>query len=1111
MEPQRYLRCLGQPALLSPSGEPVRFRTRKHLALLVYIAVEGRSHRRDRLAELLWPNVSPTEARHSLATALSVLRPRLGLDALETSRDHVRLVPRNVGLDLDRLQSGDVLGSEVTPPLEVAGFLEGFDITDSTEFAHWKDRQQARLLPVIKDALLVLIDRCRRTGDTRQIEQLADRMLALDELCEDAIRAKMEARAFAGDRLTALEIFEAWKKKLAEELQAVPTDLVEGMAVRLRRRGWERTTLANVPNVPTDQWRGRPFIGRTVEYKMLYELWEGVRKGLGGHALVLGDSGVGKTTLVQRLTTAAGLEGAVVSRVQCYDLERDIPYSTLSGIITGLLDCPGVAATPPEALAELSRTMPQIRQRFTNLPASAESQGETARIRLTEAFSQMLVAIAEEHPIILVVDDLHLADDVSVAVLHMIMRRTCGKPILVVLVARPGELSESVSALRLRESSQTLGISEVDVLPLTDAESRAMLGSLVPSDCQQPDVREQRALIRAAAGFPMVLELLVQDWQTHRERSLALSIDAMTSDVTTAGALAQAYSHILTRIAHSLDSTTQNVLNLAAILGHRMHNLDMYALVDLTVGQTMTGMAQLVVLRVLRDGPQGLEFVNELVRAAAYVAVPTSLRRVLHSQIADRLISERRDGDDDLGLAVAWHCIRASRTDEATGYLLAGARHSMRKGAVHAAERALSSALPHLRGTEREEATLLLIEALQEQGRWLESLDLLRQSSLDHNPLVMVLSFLAECRSTFLCVEDLRSKITQILNVIHSSHDVSVRIKASTVGTVLVNMIRDQEAARDLLSCVESIPLASLTMEDSASIANSKTRLIYISTDRAPDFPQIVAIAAELQRKRYVNSTMGSLHSGIGMIACCRGRYAEAKSDFLQAHDIYVSLGNEISCAHQAAQIALCCFRLGEYSDAIEWSLSALSNIGQEFEGYMECQGRLYSGASYALLGDSVKALEAIQHLDLRMAPSAPSWTRQAWGLHKADVLLLLGRLSEAVDVALTAIGPGCAVLHSAFFAGPFARWIALTSRVLGRTSEVELQLAAMLEQLDRYDAIDQVEILCAGRILPRLRASDFHKALIENRLTQLPAAVAEQLTRLRMLAWKPLPELISV
>jgi DNA-binding SARP family transcriptional activator len=127
VEQRRYLRCLGQPALFAPTGELVRFRTKKHLALLIYLTVENRSHRRDRIAELLWPKVSPAEARHSLATALSTLRPRLGPDGLETSRDHVRFEPGRVTLDLERLEAGDVLGNEITGPLEVAPFLDGFD------------------------------------------------------------------------------------------------------------------------------------------------------------------------------------------------------------------------------------------------------------------------------------------------------------------------------------------------------------------------------------------------------------------------------------------------------------------------------------------------------------------------------------------------------------------------------------------------------------------------------------------------------------------------------------------------------------------------------------------------------------------------------------------------------------------------------------------------------------------------------------------------------------------------------------------------------------------------------------------------------------------------
>ena len=101
MEGRRFLRCLGPPALFSPTGEPIRFRTKKHLALLVYLAVEGRrAHRRDRLAELFWPNVPAAEARHSLATALSILRPRLGVGAIEATRDHVVLTVGRLDLDL---------------------------------------------------------------------------------------------------------------------------------------------------------------------------------------------------------------------------------------------------------------------------------------------------------------------------------------------------------------------------------------------------------------------------------------------------------------------------------------------------------------------------------------------------------------------------------------------------------------------------------------------------------------------------------------------------------------------------------------------------------------------------------------------------------------------------------------------------------------------------------------------------------------------------------------------------------------------------------------------------------------------------------------------------
>jgi DNA-binding SARP family transcriptional activator/tetratricopeptide (TPR) repeat protein len=1107
VEPQRYLRCLGHPALFAPAGEPVRFRTKKHLALLVYLAVDARSHRRERLAELLWPTASLVEARHSLATALSTLRPRLGPGGLETSRDHVRLTPGRIRLDLDRLEAGDILGTEMSGPLEVAAFLEGFDIVDSTEFTHWKDRQQARLLPVIKDALVVLIDRCRRTGDTRQIERLADRMLAIDELSEEAIRAKMEARAFAGDRLTALEIFEQWKAKLAEELQAAPSDLVEGMAVRLRRRGWERTTLTNIPNVPTDQWRGRPFIGRTAEYRVLYEVWDGVRKGMPGHALVLGDSGVGKTTLVERLTTAAGLEGAAISRVQCYDLEREIPYSTVSGLIRGLLDRPGVSATPPESLAELARTVPEVRHRFPSIPASSDSQGETARIRLTEAFHEMLAAIAEEHPVILVVDDLHFADDVSLAVLHLMMRRAQGQPILVVFIGRPGELSQS-SAARLRENTVAMGIRQVDLPPLSDLQSGEMLSSLLLPEDLQPSSTTRRALLRAAAGYPMVLELLVQDWKVSGEESLAFSIDAMTAEITPGSAAQAAYGQILDRISHSLGTSTRNVLNLAAILGHRMNDLAMYAISDLSVGQTMSAMAELVNRRVLRDGARGLEFVNELVRAAAYVGIPATLRRVLHGNIADRFLHENARGVDSLGLEIAWHCIRAGRATEATPHLLRGAREAIRSGVPFGAERGLKTALSTLMGSDKAEALLLLSEALQEQSRWEESLSFLAQLDSREEPhttdMAFVLRTKARRRLGYASSEELSELPVRLLAFIESGEDVKSRIAAAVEAASILDQKRGGEITPRILDGISALAHGQLHLEDTAHLLLAQSMLYYNIKDFSLSLECVERAINLLQSRNAPNSILAMLQNGLGVIHAQQGAYTTAIPALFQSYQTAARIGNDTLTLQASANLALSHVRSGQYEQGIEYAERALAFA----EGGMAIHFHLPAAHSallaYSMLGRSQKAEELILRWTDKFATVRLGGVAQAWSLYIADGYAVLGKPLDAEEAGHRGTSGENNQAHADFYVGSYARWIARISASAGDLRSGHERLDALLLSLSSYDAIDQVEILSAKIWLTARSGgtSSEESDELQQRLRFFPAAVRDQLGRLGMLGF---------
>jgi DNA-binding SARP family transcriptional activator/tetratricopeptide (TPR) repeat protein/type II secretory pathway predicted ATPase ExeA len=1094
---------MGQPSLFTPAGEPIRFRTKKHLALLIYLAVEAKTQRRERLAELLWPNVTPTEGRHSLATALSTLRPRLGPQGLETSRDHVRLSPGRVDLDLDRLEAGDVLGTEVSGTLEVAAFLDGFDVVDSPEFNHWKDRQQARLLPAIKDALVVLIDRCRRTGDSRQIERLADRMLALDELSEEAIRAKMEARAFAGDRLTALEFFEEWKKKLADELQAVPSDLVEGMAVRLRRRGWERTTSTNIPTVPTDQWRGRPFIGRTAEYRVLYELWEGAQRGEPGHALILGDSGVGKTTLVEKLTTAAGLEGAAISRVQCYDLEREIPYSTVSSLILGLLDRPGVSATSPESLAELARTVPEVRHRFPNIPASSDSQGEAVRIRLTEAFHEMLGSIADEHPVILVVDDLHLADDVSLAVLHLMMRRARRQPIMVVLIARPGELPQSPQATRLRAAAVGLGIGEMELLPLTENESLDLLKSLIPTDQHIPSSSVQRALLRCAGGYPMVLELLVQDWQTNGEQSLALSVDAMTRQPGAEHPPA-IYREILDRITRSLDPNTHNVLNLAALLGQRLNDPSMFGLVDLSLGQTISGMAELVSRRVLRDGARGLEFVNELVRAAAYVGVPVTLRRVLHGEIADRLVQDHDRGVDDLGLEIAWHCIRAERSEQAIPHLLRGARESTLKGAVHAAVRALSSVLPHLVTPEKGQVALLLAELLQEQGRWADSLELLEEDSKGRSLAGMsqVLAMQARFHLYGSAPDRTARDLRTLLGMIENSGDPTLRIAAAGAATTMAASLRDQAWARTLLEALASVPASGLDHQRLTSMSLSRARLMFQRNDHVSSLHEIETATSFLLSPDAISTNAAQFQAGLGAISSKQGEYAKGRVFLEKGYKIAARLGNDSLQGRIAANLALVLGRLGLYADQLCWAEKSLRVERGPSPDYTELLAGYCAAFACISMDLPSRAMEFIESARARITDSLPSWTLQAWLLYSADLYLLLGQQEEAKSEASKATGGVHCVLHVDNFAGPYCRWTARLAIDCGQLSQALKQVQFFLVRLESYDALDRAEILAAMTYLHCRLGFDSQElqSQLRHQLIHLPPPVTDQLRRVGML-----------
>lgn len=1103
MRARHQLRCMGQPALFAPNGDPIRFRTKKHLALLVYLAVEElRNHRRDRLAELLWPKAETAEARHSLATALSILRPLFGIDALTTSREHVSLDRDRLSLDLERLVSKDVLGSETSGALDVAPFLEGFDIPDAPEFAMWKDRQQARLLPMVKDALLLLMHRCRRTGESRLIEQLAERMLSLDEFSEEAVIAKMEARALAGDRLMALKLFEEWKARLFLELGAAPSASVEQLAARLRRGGWG-PDVNDIPALSIEHSRERPFVGRAKEFRLLYETWTHLKQGKPIHSLILGDSGVGKTTLVERVTTVATLEGATVVKVQSYDLERAIPFATLSSLIVGLLDKPGALATPPEALAELARLAPEVSRRFSCLPIPHDAQGEAARIRLTEAFQQLVHAVAEEHPTILVVDDLHLADEPSLAAIHFVLRREASQRVIALFTGRPAEISRSTQAAILRESLGRLGGQEFLLAPLPREQGLELLRSLLQLGEPWPTAREEADLLSASGGLPMVLELLVQDWRKNGSSSIALALEAMTADFVAGADPIDAFGPILSRLSGNLEPTSKRALDLASVLGHRLNDLSMYQVIDLSMGQTMVALGQLADMRVLRDGNNRLEFANELIRAHVYSSIPTSVRRALHASVAERL-EHRRDGDAPPShLELAWHTMRGGNMSDAIAHLLEGAREALRLGAPQSAERALASAMASLRAEDQAQAMFLLVEALQEQGRWLDSLNACRaladMTDEHRRQEAFALASLAKSYLGGWHSEELLQLLPTLKEIIRSCPHVASRIRAARAVAQAISPLRARALGEEVLDLVREIPTFDLDTDSQSQLCLTRAMLLYQAGRTEESVEEASLALKRLQGRGTANTVAVQLQSGLGVMRSLQGRFEESTLHYECALRTAERLGNDSLANQIGANLALAYGRLGRFDDQLAFAEAVPSVVDSELTPWRDIQLTFSKAFAHAMLGRVAKAKSVIEGLDARLGPDLESSFMQRWLLWKADVLMASGLRAEARLVASRAVEEHGFKLEAREFAGPFARWVAMvgqgSSTLQAKARDV---LSGLEECLGDFDAMDQLEILCAtAHVEPRTAYKYRHR--IAEMLQFLPSCTASNLRILGM------------
>ena len=560
------------------------------------------------------------------------------------------------------------------------------------------------------------------------------------------------------------------------------------------------------------------------------------------------------------------------------------------------------------------------------------------------------------------------------------------------------------------------------------------------------------------------------------------------------------YKQVFDRLNEALDPTTRHALNVAAVLGHRLNDLSLYAIGDLGPGQVMSAMSELVAHRILRDSGRGLEFVNEFVRAVAYLEVPSTVRRALHASVAERLIEEERRGTRFLGLEIAWHAARGGRLNEVPIYLLRGAKDAISEGALDAASKALGTALSQLAPPDQTAAALLLTEVLQEQGRWAESLTALMsdgeaQTSADGT----VFRILAEHRITGLTRDQMRQDIERLLLIAESGGSSQLRLKAANAATQFMTDTRDQTISETLLKTVSTLGPHGFTEEENRQLMLCRAQLLYHSGQQRAAFELLKDLAISLKARGIANSTLVRVHTGLGAVQCFEGRYEAARVEFDTGYSIAARIGNESQQAGLAAQLALCYLRLGEYDLQSEWNTRAVASSHQG-AGYQDLQTAYYQAFALAMQGEPKSALHAFARVDSRIQPESPLWLIQAWQLFRADILCLCGQGTAAVAQAKEALSFPQPVLRASSFAGSFARWLALVASREGRPESARPILDPLWSELDRFDALDRAEITCARILLGMWDEAEDLQRVLAKRIGDLPPATAAQLERLGVL-----------
>jgi DNA-binding SARP family transcriptional activator/tetratricopeptide (TPR) repeat protein len=658
--------ALGDLAL-EVDGHPCdRIASHRARSLLGWLAVNPGLHPRSRVAGVFWPDVLEDSARSSLRTTLATLRRELGepaARAVTASRESVGIEPcAEVRIDLQVFEQLISRGELE----EAVALCRGDLLADLDD--DWTNEPREHHRQRLLEVLSRLAEEAESSGDLDAALHRTREQVTLDPLSEEAQRELVRRLAATGDRAGALSAYQAYGARLQRELGLAPSagirELIEGV-----RDGESVPADAQSPPAPLPPMLARtepgPMVGRVAELEQLRLALARAAEGDLCAVLLSGEAGIGKSRLAAEFAGEAHASGAEVWAGRCYE-DSPVPYGPF---VESLRHRVTRDALPAWAAVELTRLLPELSGFDPPSHSPAADSGE-ARYRLFEAVVSVVANPSDRAPVLLVLEDLHWADQSTLLMLAHLTRAASSSSMLVLGTARDNEpCPDGLTALN-SELAHDRRLVRIPVEGLSEAEVGELASTWLTDE--RPAGLDAELHARTG-GNPLFVEELLRDAEDAGRLGEAARSHGVPAEVR----------EVIGQRVNRLGKPCADALAFAAVLGDEFDVGDLAEATDRQRDDLVESLDVALAARLLREAPGaagGYRFSHDLVRETVYEDLSAARRSLLHLRAADAI--ERMHGDDPKRLPeLARHLVDAAPASDpkrAVRYLLLAAEQAQR-------------------------------------------------------------------------------------------------------------------------------------------------------------------------------------------------------------------------------------------------------------------------------------------------------------------------------------------------------------------------------------------------------------------------------------------------